>query len=310
MNNTYELNISGIIGDSTEYGENFSYPDFSDKIEEIKSGEVEDLVINIRSVGGNVNDALMIYDDLTQLDMQITTRCYGYVASAATIIAQAASASRREISDNAMYLIHKSSTFTEGNTSEINRTIDMLEKTDEKISRIYAAKSGRTPEEFLQLMGKNNGKGEWLTAEQAIEEGLADRIIAGEKIMNDISTEISLLGLPQIPSRYGHSISPAEYLRRMILRLRNYSIPEISSGKSNNAYRQRIEQLESKISDMEKKIRDNGIFENKIKKVEFINNKFSAKPTATKPKEDPSHYDFRTPSNTRSYEKDLKNFKQ
>ena len=37
---------------------------------------------------------------------EVVTRCYGYVASAATVIAQAASPGCREISSNAFYLIH------------------------------------------------------------------------------------------------------------------------------------------------------------------------------------------------------------
>ncbi len=53
--------------------------------------EAEEVVVTIRSTGGDVNDALMIHDALTQLKGRITTRCYGYTASAATIIAQAAS---------------------------------------------------------------------------------------------------------------------------------------------------------------------------------------------------------------------------
>ena len=53
-----------------------------------------------------MNDALLIHDALTALGAHITTRCYGYTASAATIIAQAASPGCREISANALYLIH------------------------------------------------------------------------------------------------------------------------------------------------------------------------------------------------------------
>ena len=63
-------------------------------------------MVDIRSTGGDVNDALLIHDALCSLDAHITTRCYGYTASAATIIAQAASPGCREISANALYLIH------------------------------------------------------------------------------------------------------------------------------------------------------------------------------------------------------------
>ena len=81
------------------------------RIAEIDASEV---VVNIRSTGGDVNDALLIHDALTALGAHITTRCYGYTASAATIIAQAASPGCREISANALYLIHTAVCATEG----------------------------------------------------------------------------------------------------------------------------------------------------------------------------------------------------
>ena len=77
------------------------------------------IVVDIRSTGGDVNDALLIHDALCSLDAHITTRCYGYTASAATIIAQAASPGCREISANALYLIHTAICAAEGNAAEI-----------------------------------------------------------------------------------------------------------------------------------------------------------------------------------------------
>ena len=46
--------------------------------------------------GRRRNDALLIYEALSSLDGHIVTRCYGYTASAATVIAQAASEGCRE----------------------------------------------------------------------------------------------------------------------------------------------------------------------------------------------------------------------
>jgi hypothetical protein len=124
-----------------------------------------------------VNDALLIYDALQGLDARITTRCYGYTASAATIIAQAANEGCREISTNAMYLIHKSTCAIEGNSSSLDARAELLRKTDERLAHLYAMHSGREVEHFVQLMSENNGEGRWLTAEETVAAGLADRII-------------------------------------------------------------------------------------------------------------------------------------
>lgn len=146
-------------------------------ISRIASGEI---VVNIRSTGGDVGDAILIHDALAATGAAVTTRCYGYVASAATIIAQAASEGAREISASALYLIHNSICTCEGNAGDLRQSEELLLKTDERIAAIYAARSGRTTADFAVLMAENNGSGRWLSPEEALAEGLADRIMDGE----------------------------------------------------------------------------------------------------------------------------------
>ena len=106
------IDIEGVIG--IPEGEQFAdstpsiatYERFREKVEKIREIKANEVVVNIRSTGGDVNDALLIYEALVGLDAKITTRCYGYTASAATIIAQAASNGCREIASSALYLIH------------------------------------------------------------------------------------------------------------------------------------------------------------------------------------------------------------
>ena len=159
-----------------------TYERFSEKLEEIKAIDTEEIVVNIRSTGGDVNDALLIYESLSSLDAKITTRCYGYTASAATIIAQAASKGCREIASSALYLIHKSSSAIEGNATDLVERIELLQKTDDRIASLYALRSAREKESFEELMAQNGGRGRWLSPEEVVEAGLADTIIGGDEI--------------------------------------------------------------------------------------------------------------------------------
>ena len=140
-----------------------TYERFRDAVRRIAEIEAPEVVVEIRSTGGDVNDALLIHDALRSLGARITTRCYGYTASAATIIAQAASEGRREISANALYLIHDSVCAAEGNASELEGKIALLRQTDARIAAVYAARSGRPAAEFEALMAENNGSGRWLS---------------------------------------------------------------------------------------------------------------------------------------------------
>ena len=180
---TCYIDIEGTIGVPEQHQfENAStriatFDRFREEVARIAEIAATKVVVNIRSTGGDVNDALLIYDALMGLDAHITTRCYGYTASAATIIAQAANDGCREISSNAMYLIHKSTCSIEGNASSLDARADLLRKTDERLASLYALHSGRDAQYFADLMAENNGEGRWLTAEETVAAGLADRII-------------------------------------------------------------------------------------------------------------------------------------
>lgn len=179
---TCYIDIEGTIGVPEQHQfENAStrvatFERFRQEVARIAEIAATKVVVNIRSTGGDVNDALLIYDALMGLDAHITTRCYGYTASAATIIAQAANDGCREISSNAMYLIHKSTCSIEGNASSLDARAELLRKTDERLASLYALHSGRDAQYFADLMAENSGEGRWLTAEETVEAGLADRI--------------------------------------------------------------------------------------------------------------------------------------
>lgn len=181
------IDIEGTIGVPEEHqfedasSRVATFESFRREVKRIAEVAAKSVVVNIRSTGGDVNDALLIYDALRALDADITTRCYGYTASAATIIAQAADEGGREISSNALYLIHNATCSIDGNSSSLDARAELLRKTDEQLARLYALHSGREAEFFAALMAENNGEGRWLTAEEAIEAGLADRLIDFEE---------------------------------------------------------------------------------------------------------------------------------
>lgn len=151
-----------------------TYEKFRETVKHIEDIAASRVVVNIRSTGGDVNDALLIYEALTSLDAVITTRCWGYVASAATVIAQAASDGQREISPNSLYLIHNSTCAADGNAAELEQRAELLRKSDERLGELYARRSGRDVESFRLLMAEQGGDGRWMIAKEAIEAGLAD----------------------------------------------------------------------------------------------------------------------------------------
>ena len=203
------IDIEGVIGvpEESQFSKSSqsvaTYEKFSEKLAKIRAIEAEEVIVNIRSTGGDVNDALLIYESLASLNATIVTRCYGYTASAATIIAQAASEGCREIAASALYLIHLSSSTIEGNAADLAERIALLEKSDERIAALYAARSGGEKEHFVALMSENGGRGRWLSPEEALEAGLADVIIGAEESAEKRSIIQRIKGWLNLPVKEG-----------------------------------------------------------------------------------------------------------
>ena len=206
MNSTIKINneaevatidIEGTIGLSESWqfdnDENrvATYERFKECVARIADLRNANIRVNIRSTGGDVNDAMLIYEALRATGAHVTTCCYGYTASAATIVAQAASEGCRLIAPTSLYLIHNSLCSVEGNAEELQAEIELLRQTDERIAEIYARHSGRSIEEIAALMSENGGRGRWLSPAEVVNYGLADAVEDGA------TTETTTTEVPQ-----------------------------------------------------------------------------------------------------------------
>ena len=248
-----------------------TYEKFRDTVRRIAGIDAPQIVVDIRSTGGDVNDALLIHDALCSLDAHITTRCYGYTASAATIIAQAASPGCREISANALYLIHTAICAAEGNAAEIAGKLDLLRQTDTRIAAVYAARSGRPAGEFEALMAENNGNGRWLAPEEAVAAGLADKVVeAAEQPASSLARNIAR-GWERLLANIGLRPGPALPADRNVLHFDG----EVQALRSRSA-------------------------------VAADEARRQAAPTSTQPREDPSCGDTVRSANERAYAEDAR----
>lgn len=327
------IDIEGSIGvsESCQFGEGdariATYDKFRSKVADIKAQNVRKVVVNIRSTGGDVNDAILIYDAIKSLSSKVETRCYGYTASAATIIAQAASEGLRKMSANSLYLIHRSSCSVDGNASTIASRLELLQKTDERIATIYSQASGRPVEEFITLMGANDGKGKWLTATEAKEAGLIDVILDAVNIKDDINVEE--LGLPELPQNnqtmekekegvgarflswlgISDNAEVKDFEERIAAKeveVQNVTNERDSLKVENEALQSDIETKNKRIEELEAQVKnlEDVVAENEAMKVKAT--------TTDQQVQDPAPQPIETPktANELAYEADLANFKQ
>ena len=159
------------------------------------SGMETKIIVNIRSTGGLLDEALKIYDYLNWLwkldDVTVETRCFGYVASCGTIIAQGATEGHRGISKNSLYLIHCSTCDVEHeNYIGLGKMRDTLMLKDEFISNIYSKHSKGVLDQkaVIEIMEENEGAGYWQDPHEVVEHGLADFIFDAEEELEKLET--------------------------------------------------------------------------------------------------------------------------
>ena len=166
--------------------------DISDALEDVPAGEEVDVDIN--SFGGEVEPAAQIYTMLRNLNNNVVVNIESSAYSAATIIAMAGDTVR--ISPSAQMMIHKASSGAIGNAEDLQKGLDMLNATDRTIANVYATKTGKPPEEFLNLMAKET----WLSPNDAVDLGLADEIMEfnAEPITNSAKPMIAYNNVQKI----------------------------------------------------------------------------------------------------------------
>lgn len=171
-------------------------------LNDIKGRKIKDIVLNISSPGGNVDDALAIKDMLLNTGSPITAKVSGLTASAATIIMMCAGTI--EMSEDSMILIHCASTWGGGNKGDLRKTADTLEMIDNVIAGLYSKKSGKDIAVCLAEMEKD----QWMTPAQAKELGIVDNITSAvpvtnaTRVMIQNAVKANLIKLPE-----GYSIT-------------------------------------------------------------------------------------------------------
>ena len=166
---TYDIYINAAIGWPISYEYVRS---------ELKKCEGRPANVYVSSLGGSLVEAMKIRQLFVDHG-QVTCHLHGFVASAATILSTGAA--RVLMGRHALYLAHRCSnwvdTWGQMNAEELSRAIEELkagqlelEKIDRTVAGVYAARAGRSAEEFFDLMKQ----AQWLSAEEVLGLGLAD----------------------------------------------------------------------------------------------------------------------------------------
>lgn len=130
----------------------------------------EDVEVHISSVGGDAFQAVAIYDILKRYNGKVTTFIDSVAASAAATIAM--SGKTVVMSKYALLMIHKPSTFVQGDANDLQADVQMLDAIQRNIVKIYMDKTGMDEDAINVLVNATT----WLTADEALQMGFIDSV--------------------------------------------------------------------------------------------------------------------------------------
>lgn len=165
------LRISGTIAEESWF-DNDTTPAIFAAERNAGSGPV---TIWLNSPGGDVVAAAQIYNMLIDYPGTVTVNIDGIAASAASVIAMAAT--KVAMSPVSMLMIHNPATMAVGDKDELARAMSMLESVKESIINAYQLKTGLSRAKLSKLMDAET----WMDAHAAIEMGFADELLTGER---------------------------------------------------------------------------------------------------------------------------------
>lgn len=128
------------------------------------------ITVRINSPGGSVFDGYAIFNALKSRAANVTTKIEGVAASMASIIALAGS--KVTAAANSIVMIHNPCSGACGESEDLRKMADLLDKITGQLVAIYAAKTGLPDAEVRAAMDMET----WFTAAEAKEWGLVDEI--------------------------------------------------------------------------------------------------------------------------------------
>ena len=132
-----------------------------------------DIQIYINSPGGSFTALTAIYDTMRFIQPDVQTVCLGQAASAAAILLAAGTPGKRFALQNSRILIHQPSTEGGGQASDVEIQAREVMRMRSLLEQMLADHSNRT----LEQVGKDIERDKILTAEEALEYGLIDRVL-------------------------------------------------------------------------------------------------------------------------------------
>ncbi len=138
----------------------------------------KDISLYINSPGGVVYSGLAIYDTMQFIKPDVQTICFGVAMSMGSLLLAGGAPGKRMALPNSRILIHQPSGGFQGQATDIEIHAREALELRRHLDEIYAKHTGQTVERVHDDMDRDR----FFTADQALEYGLVDRVIASHEL--------------------------------------------------------------------------------------------------------------------------------
>ena len=133
----------------------------------------KDITVYINSPGGLVTAGMAIYDTMQYISSDIQTVVVGQACSMGSLLASAGTKGKRLMLPHARHMIHQPLGGASGQATDVEIRANELLRWKKELTEIYVKTTGKTFEQLSADMERDK----FMTPEEAVEYGLADRIV-------------------------------------------------------------------------------------------------------------------------------------
>ncbi len=137
----------------------------------------KDISIYVNSPGGSVYAGLGIYDTMQFIQSDVATICTGMAASMAAVLLVAGAEGKRSALTHSRVMIHQPMGGAQGQASDIEITAREIQKLKHELYTIIA---NHSHQEFDKVWADSD-RDYWMTAQEALEYGMVDRVLSNKK---------------------------------------------------------------------------------------------------------------------------------
>ena len=134
----------------------------------------KDISLYINSPGGVITAGMAIYDTMQYIKCDVSTICMGMAASMGAFLLAAVAKGKRYALPNAEIMIHQPSGGAQCQATDIQIQAERILQTKKSLNTILAERTGQP----YEVICKDTERDNFMTAQQAMEYGLIDKVIA------------------------------------------------------------------------------------------------------------------------------------